>query len=68
MSMTIYRAVPDVVSGAHVEEKHLSMNGDLWRDTLVDSLTDGWHILDELAHEDAEKMRAKPVDKVTARV
>ena len=59
MSMTIYRAVPDVVEGARVESKHLSLNGDLWRDRLAECVTDqGWHILAELAHEDAEKMRA----------
>lgn len=68
MSMTIYRAVPDVVEGARVESKHLGLNPVLWRDTLVDSLTDGWHILAELAHEDAEKMKANVIDKVTARV
>ena len=66
--MTIYRAVPDLVTGAHVEEKHLGLNGDLWRERLGESLDKGWHILAELAQEDAEKMRAKPIDKRKARV
>jgi hypothetical protein len=44
------------------------MNPDLWRDALTQSLTDGWHILAELAQEDAENMRANPIDKRKARV
>ena len=62
--MVIYRAVPDIVEGARVETKHLSLNGDLWRDRLAESLTEGWHILAELAQEDAEKMKPKPVDNI----
>jgi hypothetical protein len=66
--MTIYRAVPDVIEGARVEVKHLSLNGDLWRERLAEWLTDGWHFLAELAQEDAENMRANPIDNRKARV
>jgi hypothetical protein len=67
--MTIYRAVPDVIEGARVEVKHLSLNGDLWRDRLAEYVTElGWHFLAELAQEDAEAMRANPIDKRKARV
>jgi hypothetical protein len=66
--MTIYRAVPDVIEGVRVESKHLGLNPVLWRDVLTQSLTDGWHILAELAHEDAENMRTNPIDKCKARV
>jgi hypothetical protein len=66
--MTIYRAVPDVIEGARVVSKNLGLNPDLWRDALAQSLTDGWHILAELAHEDAEAMRGNPIDNRKARV
>jgi hypothetical protein len=66
--MTIYRAVPDVIEGARVVSKNLGLNPDLWREALTQSLTDGWHILAELAQEDAEAMRANPIDKRKARL
>lgn len=57
--MTIYRAVPDLISGAHIETKNLTLNVDLWRKTLQASLCDGWHVFRQLAERDAEKLRRK---------
>jgi hypothetical protein len=55
--MTIYRAVPDLVTGARIETKNLTLNGDLWRRALQASLCDGWRAFRQLAERDAEEMR-----------
>lgn len=55
--MQIYRAVPDLVGGARVETKNLTLNGDLWRRALQASLCDGWRAFRQLAERDAEEMR-----------
>lgn len=57
--MQIYRAVPDLVGGARVETKNLTLNGDLWRRALQASLCDGWRAFRQLAERDAEEMRRK---------
>lgn len=57
--MTIYRAVPDLVTGARIETKNLTLNADLWRKTLKASLCDGWHAFRQLAERDAEAIRQK---------
>lgn len=57
--MQIYRAVPDLVTGAHIETKNLTLNSDLWRKALQASLCDGWRAFRQLAERDAEAMRQK---------
>lgn len=65
--MTIYRAVPDVVEGARVESKNITLNGDLWRDRLIAWLNRGWTMDRGVAEFDAGMLRGykeKPVDNI----
>jgi len=57
--MNIYRALQDLVTGAHIETKNLTLNSDLWRKALQASLCDGWRACRQLAERDAEAMRRK---------